>query len=126
MTYAYVGCYVHTGTRTSTTGLALNNYTTTFAATGNDQCRQRCAAGNWNYFGTVNVGTATVDCWCGNGINYVTSQGGLLGSGQVTGEAGENNCPSCIGGATPGSVPGACGTATATAGTSMAIYARGF
>lgn len=50
---------------------------------------------------------------------------GLLAAG-VTGEAGENNCFTCIGGATPASVPGACGSGTATAGSTMAIYARGF
>lgn len=73
VTYAYVGCYVHSGIKTSTTGLALSNYVASYPTTANDQCRKTCSAASWNYFGTVNVGTTTVDCYCGNQIQYVTS-----------------------------------------------------
>ena len=51
------------------------------------------------------------------------SSGGLLGAGAVTGEAGENNCYACNGGALMGGVTGACGNSST--GT-IAIFARTF
>ena len=48
---------------------------------------------------------------------------GVLGIGSVTGEAGENNCYPCNGGAVAGSVSGDCGNSTIS---TIAIYSRGF
>lgn len=78
--------------------------------------------GGYIFFGTVNNGSTAADCWCGNILAYVTvyvmvlthfdcaqadsvhSSAGLLGANSVTGEAGENNCYPCNGGALAGGV----------------------
>ena len=48
------------------------------------------------------------------------SSSGLLGIGSVTGEAGENNCYACNGGALVNTILGECGNSTVQ---TIAIYA---
>lgn len=71
ISYALHGCYVHTGNRASTTGLALSSFQATYTTTVADLCKARCALGSFIFMGVVNVG-ATADCWCGNAISIVT------------------------------------------------------
>ncbi|THX47804.1 hypothetical protein D6D11_06294 [Aureobasidium pullulans] len=85
--YAYLGCYVQTGSSTVTTGRALTSYQGTFTGQVNSRCSSTCLTLNFVYFGTVNQGTSSADCWCGNAISYVTVNSGLLSG--TTGEAGE-------------------------------------
>ncbi|THV92003.1 hypothetical protein D6D26_08705 [Aureobasidium pullulans] len=119
--YAYLGCYVQTGSSTVTTGRALTSYQGTFTGQVNSRCSSTCLTLNFVYFGTVNQGTSSADCWCGNAISYVTVNSGLLSG--TTGEAGENNCFLCIGGSVSGGVPGACGNSSSS---TIAIFARSF
>ncbi|CAD0043906.1 unnamed protein product, partial [Aureobasidium pullulans] len=86
--YAYLGCYVQTGSSTVTTGRALTSYQGTFTGQVNSRCSSTCLTLNFVYFGTVNQGTSSADCWCGNAISYVTVNSGLLSG--TTGEAGED------------------------------------
>ena len=51
------------------------------------------------------------------------SLGGALGSGSVTGDAGENNCYPCNGAVVSGSVAGECGNFSIS---TIAIFARSF
>ena len=120
--YAYLGCYVQSGSPTSPTGVALPSFQATYTSTVNRQCSTTCNSLSFIFFGTVNRGTSG-DCWCGNMISYVTSSSGLLGVGSVTGEAGENNCYPCNGGAAPSGVVGECGNYTVQ---TIAIFARDF
>ncbi|KAI4721021.1 hypothetical protein E4T48_02637 [Aureobasidium sp. EXF-10727] len=119
--YGYLGCYVQTGSSTVTTGRALPAFQATYTSQANSRCSSVCLSLNYVYFGTVNQGTASVDCWCGNSITYVTVQSGLLSG--TTGEAGENNCYLCNGGSVAGGVPGACGNSSVS---TIAIFARSF
>ncbi|THY20385.1 hypothetical protein D6D02_01872 [Aureobasidium pullulans] len=119
--YAYLGCYVQTGSSTVTTGRALTSYQGTFTGQVNSRCSSTCLTLNFVYFGTVNQGTSSADCWCGNAISYVTVNSGLLSG--TTGEAGENNCFLCNGGSVSGGVPGACGNSSSS---TIAIFARSF
>ncbi|THX88208.1 hypothetical protein D6D04_00466 [Aureobasidium pullulans] len=119
--YAYLGCYVQTGSSTVTTGRALTSYQGTFTGQVNSRCSSTCLTLNFVYFGTVNQGTNSADCWCGNAISYVTVNSGLLSG--TTGEAGENNCFLCNGGSVSGGVPGACGNSSSS---TIAIFARSF
>ncbi|KAK3073776.1 hypothetical protein LTR53_004356 [Teratosphaeriaceae sp. CCFEE 6253] len=119
--FGYLGCYVHTGSKTSTTGIALSSFQATYATLVDSTCSRTCLTANYIFFGTVNTGAATADCWCGSTLNYVTTVAGLLGSASVTGEAGENNCYPCIGSATAGGVVGECGNSTVM---TMAVFAR--
>ncbi|KAK6425129.1 hypothetical protein LTR81_002502 [Elasticomyces elasticus] len=121
--YGYLGCYVQTGSKTSSTGLALPSFQATYSTLVDSSCSQVCASKSFIFFGTVNTGTATADCWCGNNLAYVTSNAGILGAGVVSGEVGENNCYPCIGGAALGSVVGECGNSTLM---TMAVFARNF
>lgn len=68
--FGYLGCYAQTGASSSTSGKALSNFQATYTTLGNSQCSQTCRLGNFNYYGTVNVGSASVDCYCGNAIRY--------------------------------------------------------
>ncbi|KXS96656.1 hypothetical protein AC578_6919, partial [Pseudocercospora eumusae] len=73
--YGYLGCYVQTGTRSGTGGLALQNWQATYATNANYQCATRCLTNNFIYYGVVNTTPGPpveVDCWCGNSITYVT------------------------------------------------------
>jgi hypothetical protein len=143
MLYGYLGCYVQTGSSTVNTGRALTSYQGTFTGQVDSRCSNTCLTLNYVYFGTVNQGTTSADCWCGNSINYVTINSGLLSG--TTGEAGEvcllilcdliestftdegvykqNNCYLCNGGSLPGGVPGACGNGSTS---TIAIFARSF
>ncbi|KAL1583775.1 hypothetical protein WHR41_07128 [Cladosporium halotolerans] len=121
--YGYLGCYVHTGSPSVTSGRALPAYQTSYPTLANSKCSAACLGQGTIYFGTLNVGSTTVECWCGNQIAYVTVVSGILGGSSVTGNAGDNNCYPCIGGALSGGVSGACGNSSAS---TMAIYARGF
>ena len=87
---------------TGTNGKALSTFQQTYATLGASKCSQTCVTGSYIFMGIVNSGTG-VDCWCGNTISYVTSSAGVLGIGTVSGEAGENNCYACQGGAAAGS-----------------------
>ncbi|THY12970.1 hypothetical protein D6D01_08465, partial [Aureobasidium pullulans] len=51
--YAYLGCYVQTGSSTVTTGRALTSYQGTFTGQVNSRCSSTCLALNFVYFGTV-------------------------------------------------------------------------
>lgn len=70
--FDYLGCYVQSGTRTSSSGIALPSWQATYTSQANSQCISACSANLFTYAGTVNVGYSTVDCWCGNAIAYVT------------------------------------------------------
>ncbi|KAI5359511.1 hypothetical protein Slin15195_G071380 [Septoria linicola] len=121
--FGYLGCFVQTGGSGSTTGLALPTYGGSYSNAAAAACRDQAIAAQVIYYGLVNTGTTTVDCFYGNYITYITSQTGGLGMNGATGDAGDNNCYPCNGGPVPGSITGACGNSTV--GTS-AIYARGF
>lgn len=56
-------------------------------------------------------------------LTTASSTAGVLGIGQVTGNAGENNCYPCQGGALLGGVSGECGNFTLM---TMAVFARTF
>jgi hypothetical protein len=70
-----------------TTGRALSFYQGTFTGQVDSRCSTTCLGLSYLYFGTVNQGTTSADCWCGNSITYVTINSGLLSG--TTGEAGE-------------------------------------
>lgn len=70
--FGYLGCYVQTGSRTSTSGLALSSFRATYTTFVNSQCATNCYNAGFIFFGTVNIGSTGADCWCGNGIAYVT------------------------------------------------------
>ncbi|SMQ45462.1 unnamed protein product [Zymoseptoria tritici ST99CH_3D7] len=116
-TFGYLGCYVQTST-----SRALFNYQGAYSAFWGSQCTTACQAGNFLYMGIVNLRGAddvrTGGCWCDNRITYVNS-----GRTGASGDAGENNCILCAGGATPGGTVGACGSQDFE---TIAIYARGF
>lgn len=119
--YGYLGCYVQTGSPSTTAGRALPTYIATYSNTVNSLCSAQCLAGGYIFFGTVNEGTTGADCYCGNAITYVSVTSGLLGS--VTGEAGENNCYPCNGASLVGGVPGECGNYTVN---TISVFARSF
>lgn len=70
--YDYLGCYAQTGSKTSTSGLALPSYQATYSTYVNSACTRVCQTGGFMYAGTVNQGTTGAECWCGNQITYVT------------------------------------------------------
>ncbi|KAK0513497.1 hypothetical protein JMJ35_004483 [Cladonia borealis] len=112
--YAYLGCFYQTGTSsTPTTGKVLSNYITTYTTSGNLQCSAYCNSQNNNFYGVTNTGTS-VDCYCGDTLQFVTILN--LGSGM----APDNNCGTCFGGPAPA---GECGIVTSF---TVAIYARAF
>ncbi|QIW96076.1 hypothetical protein AMS68_001594 [Peltaster fructicola] len=122
-TFDYIGCFVQTGSPTTLPGRALAFYAGSFGTYGNTQCSLTCKNAGYIFFGSVNQGLTSVDCWCGNSVSFVTAPAGLLGLSSVTGSAGINNCYPCNGGALIGGTAGECGNATIS---SIAIFARGF
>ena len=112
--YAYLSCFYQSGSPTVTSGRVLATYIASFTANANLQCSVVCNAQVYNFFGTVNSNATSVDCYCGNTLNYVTIVS--LGSGI----APDNNCASCSGGPAP---PGECGVITSS---TVAIYSRAF
>ncbi|KAK0961381.1 hypothetical protein LTS01_020388 [Friedmanniomyces endolithicus] len=119
--YSYLGCYVQTGSKTSTTGLALTSYQATYSTLVDSTCSRTCFLAGYVFFGTVNTAATTADCWCSNALAYVTSNAGILGNGVVSGDAGENNCYPCIGTAAVGGSIGECGNSTVM---TIAVFAR--
>ena len=117
---ALLAFFYQNGSPITATGRVLTTYINTFtasaSASANAQCSVICNTQAYNFFGTVNtnLSTPSVDCYCGNTLNYVTVIG--LGSGM----APDNNCSPCNGGPKP---PGDCGVATSN---TVAIYARAF
>ncbi|KAK1073542.1 hypothetical protein LTR74_001683 [Friedmanniomyces endolithicus] len=119
--YSYLGCYVQTGSKTSTTGLALTSYQATYSTLVDSTCSRTCFLAGYIFFGTVNTAATAADCWCSNALAYVTSNAGILGNGVVSGDAGENNCYPCIGTAAVGGSIGECGNSTVM---TIAVFAR--
>ncbi|KAK0269999.1 hypothetical protein LTR35_014465 [Friedmanniomyces endolithicus] len=119
--YSYLGCYVQTGSKTSTTGLALTTYQATYSTLVDSTCSRTCFFAGYIFFGTVNTAATAADCWCSNALAYVTSNAGILGNGVVSGDAGENNCYPCIGTAAVGGSVGECGNSTVM---TIAVFAR--
>ena len=112
--YAYLGCFYQLGTSsTPTTGKVLSNFIATYPTSGNTQCSTYCNSQNNNFYGVTNTGTS-VDCYCGDTLQYVTILN--LGSGM----APDNNCGTCFGGPAPA---GECGIETSY---TVAIYARAY
>ena len=112
--YAYLGCFYQTGTSsTPTTGKVLSNFIATYTTSGNTQCSAYCNLQNNNFYGVTNTGTS-VDCYCGDTLQFVTILN--LGSGM----APDNNCGTCYGGPAPA---GECGIETSY---TVAIYARAY
>ena len=109
--FAYIGCFYQSGTTTTTTGKVLSNFEAVYTGSANTQCATICLAGSFTFFGVVNNGTTSGDCYCGNSLNYVTVS--LLGTGQ----APDNNCYLCNYGY------GECGNYTAS---TIGVYARSF
>ncbi|KAK3679073.1 hypothetical protein LTR78_001526 [Recurvomyces mirabilis] len=123
-TFGYLGCYIQTGGKGSSTGLALSTWKANYGTQVDSQCSQACFASGYIFFGTIILGTtSTADCWCGNNVLYVTSAAGILGAQSVTGEAGEENCVPCIGAAVGTGTVGECGNSTVM---TVAIFARTF
>lgn len=112
--YAYLGCFYQTGTSsTPNTGKVLSNFIATYTTSGNIQCSTYCNSQNNNFYGVTNTGTS-VDCYCGDTLQFVTILN--LGSGM----APDNNCGTCYGGPAPA---GECGVLTSY---TVAIYARAY
>ena len=112
--YAYLGCFYQSGTSsTPTTGKVLSNFITTYTTSGNTQCSTYCNLRSNNFYGVTNTGTS-VDCYCGDTLQYVT----ILNLG--AGMAPDNNCGTCFGGPSPA---GECGIETSN---TVAIYARAY
>ena len=112
--YAYLGCFYQLGTSsTPTTGKVLSNFIATYTTSGNTQCSTYCNSQNNNFYGVTNTGTS-VDCYCGDTLQYVT----ILNLG--AGMAPDNNCGTCFGGPAPA---GECGIETSY---TVAIYARAY
>ena len=112
--YAYLGCFYQTGTSsTPTTGKVLSNFIAAYTTSGNTQCSAYCNSQNNNFYGVTNTGTS-VDCYCGDTLQFVTILN--LGSGM----APDNNCGTCYGGPAPA---GECGVETSY---TVAIYARAY
>ena len=105
------GCFYQTGTTTTSTGKVLSNYINTYSGNANAQCSTFCLGGGYTFFGTVNNGTTTADCYCGNTLNYVSA------SVVDTGQAPDNDCALCNYGY------GECGV---YASTTVAIFVRSF
>ena len=112
--YAYLGCFYQTGTSsTPTIGKVLSNYITTYTTSGNIQCSTYCNSQNNNFYGVTNTGSS-VDCYCGDTLQFVT----IINLG--AGRAPDNNCGTCYGGPAPA---GECGVVTSF---TVAIYARAY
>lgn len=112
--YAYLGCFFQAGTSsTPTVGKVLNNFIATYTTSGNVQCSTYCNSQNNNFYGVTNTGSS-VDCYCGDTLQYVTIAN--LGAGMAPG----NNCGTCYGGPAPA---GECGVVTSF---TVAIYARAY
>ena len=45
-----------------------------YTTLGNSRCSETRRLGNFNYYGTVNVGSASVDCYCDNAIRHEFKQ----------------------------------------------------
>ena len=67
-----VGCFYQSGTSSTSTGKVLTNFIQTYTTSGNVQCSTACNSQNFNFYGTVNVGTTSVDCYCGDTLNFVS------------------------------------------------------
>lgn len=68
-----VGCFYQTGVSSTITGKVLANFIQTYTTSGNPQCSVACNSLNFNFYGTVNVGTTSVDCYCGDTLNFVST-----------------------------------------------------
>lgn len=112
--FAWLGCFLQTGTSSTSTGKVLTNFIATYTTSGNAQCSAYCNSVNFNFYGTVNVGTTSVDCYCGDVLNLVSITG--LGVGATT----DNNCGLCVNGPAPA---GECGIQSSS---TVAIFARAF
>ena len=67
-----VGCFYQLGASSTSTGKVLTNFIQTYTTSGNPQCSVACNNQNFNFYGTVNVGTTSVDCYCGDILNFVS------------------------------------------------------
>lgn len=61
------------GASSTSTGKVLTNFMYTYTSSGNAQCSVVCNNQNFNFYGTVNVGTTSVDCYCGDTLNFVST-----------------------------------------------------
>ena len=112
--YAYLGCFYQMGTSsTPNTGKVLRNFVATYNTSGNVQCSTYCNSQNNIFYGVTNT-ASSVDCYCGDTLQFVTILN--LGSGM----APDNNCGTCYGGPAPA---GECGVVTSS---TVAIYARAY
>ena len=98
---------------TPNTGKALRNFVATYNTSGNVQCSTYCNSQNNIFYGVTNT-ASSVDCYCGDTLQFVTILN--LGSGM----APDNNCGTCYGGPAPA---GECGVVTSS---TVAIYARAY
>ncbi|KAL2043931.1 hypothetical protein N7G274_003451 [Stereocaulon virgatum] len=112
--YSFVSCFYQTGTSSSSSGKVLSNFIATYTSNANFQCAAACNSLNNNFYAVTNVGTVSVDCYCGDVLSFVTVVG--LGSGL----APDNNCGTCVGGPAPA---GECGIQSSS---TVAVYARAY
>ena len=70
---APVGCFYQLGASSTGSGKVLTNFIKTYTTAGNAQCSVVCNSQNFNFYGTVNVGTTSVDCYCGDTLNFVST-----------------------------------------------------
>ena len=109
-----VGCFYQSGASSSTVGKVLSTFQQTYTIGGNTNCSKTCNSQNYNFYGVVNTPTTTVDCYCGDTLNFISIAN--LG----TGAAPDNNCVLCVGGPAPA---GECGVELSSV---VAIFARAF
>ena len=109
--FSYLGCFYQTGLPSITTGKVLSSFQTTYTTNINAQCSATCLALGTTFFGTVNNGTTSGDCYCGNTLNYVTV------TSLMNGQAPDNNCAQCNSGG------GECGIYTSN---TIAIFSKAF
>ena len=109
--YSWLGCFYQTGLPSVSTGKVLSSFQTTYTTNINAQCSAACLALGTTFFGTVNNGTTSGDCYCGNTLNYVTV------TSLTNGQAPDNNCALCNSGG------GECGIYTSN---TIAIFSKAF
>ena len=68
-----VGCFYQLGASSTSTGKVLSSFIQTYTTAGNIQCSVVCNSQNFNFYGTVNVGATSVDCYCGDTLNFVST-----------------------------------------------------
>ena len=68
-----MGCFFQSGASSTSTGKVLTSFIQTYTTSGNVQCSAVCNSQNFDFYGTVNVGTTSVDCYCGDTLNFVST-----------------------------------------------------